>query len=166
MAWTIAPAPLDGAEAAAVLRAYFDDIVGRYLGRPATDEETDGALADWPTHGLAHPDGEFLIARESTGKPGGVTVLGCVGVRLLSPGTAELTRLWVRPDARGRGLGAGLLAAAEKAARSLGRVTAVRLDTRHDLVEARRLYARHGYVEIAPYHDDPYADHFFEKRLG
>jgi hypothetical protein len=41
-----------------------------------------------------------------------------------------------------------------------------RLDTRHDLVEARRLYATHGYVEIPPYSDNPYADHWFDKRLA
>ena len=49
MAWTIAPAPLDGAEAAAVLRAYFDDIVGRYLGAPRDgrgDRRRPGGLAD------------------------------------------------------------------------------------------------------------------------
>jgi hypothetical protein len=42
----------------------------------------------------------------------------------------------------------------------------VRLDTRHDLVEARRLYAKHGYLEIQPYSDNPYADHWFERQLG
>ncbi|HEV7899165.1 MAG TPA: hypothetical protein VGP31_15120 [Planosporangium sp.] len=40
------------------------------------------------------------------------------------------------------------------------------LETRHDLVEARNLYAKHGYVEIPPYFDDPYAEHWFEKRLA
>jgi hypothetical protein len=45
-------------------------------------------------------------------------------------------------------------------------VTTIRLDTRHDLIEARRLYARHGYAEIEPYSDAPYADHWFEKQLA
>ncbi|MGP8302167.1 hypothetical protein ACTPOK_30455 [Streptomyces inhibens] len=40
----------------------------------------------------------------------------------------------------------------------------IRLDTRLDLVEAIALYRRHGFVEIAPYHDDKYAEIFFEKR--
>lgn len=73
--------------------------------------------------------------------------------------------MWIRPGARRQGLGARLVSAAERAAAGLG-ATAVRLDTRSDLTEARRLYERHGYVEIPPYHDDLYAEHFFEKRLG
>jgi hypothetical protein len=44
-------------------------------------------------------------------------------------------------------------------------VRAIRLDTRTDLVEARTLYAKHGYAEIDAYHDGLYAEHFFEKWL-
>lgn len=175
MAWSICPAPVDGSEAAASLRAYLVDIVGRYHGRPATPAEVDEAVAAAADDRLRPPHGQFLIARDpgpgaapTAGQQAGGcregTVVGCAGVRLLSPKVAELKRVWVRPDARGRGLGAGLLAAAEEAAAGLG-ATTVRLDTRSDLTEARRLYARHGYVEIAPYHHDPYAEHFFEKRL-
>ncbi|WP_420877320.1 hypothetical protein [Streptomyces neyagawaensis] len=40
------------------------------------------------------------------------------------------------------------------------------LDTRADLVEARALYARLGYEESEPHNDDPYADHWFTKRLA
>jgi len=161
MSWLIAPAPVGGAEAAAVLRAYLVDIVARYHGRPATTAEVDQALADAPSDDLTPPHGAFLLAREGTGSG---AVLGCAGVRLMSPDVAELTRVWARPEARGRGLGSGLLQAAEQAALGLG-ATTMRLDTRHDLVEARRLYARHGYAETAPYHDGPYADHFFERHL-
>ncbi|MEH0973839.1 hypothetical protein V6U77_22190 [Micromonospora sp. CPCC 205546] len=45
-------------------------------------------------------------------------------------------------------------------------VDRIRLDTRGDLVEARALYARHGYREIPAYHDGPYAEHWFEKVLS
>jgi len=58
-----------------------------------------------------------------------------------------------------RGLGA-----ADGAAMELG-ASAIRLDTRHDLVEARAMYARYGYREIAAYNDSRYADHWFEKSL-
>jgi ribosomal protein S18 acetylase RimI-like enzyme len=66
--------------------------------------------------------------------------------------------------ARGQGGASQLLRAAEEAARGLG-AEVMRLDTRHDLVEARGLYAKHGYREIAPYDERRYADHWFEKRL-
>ena len=89
---------------------------------------------------------------------------GCVGLRWRPNRVAELTRLFVAPAFRGRGGGSTLLAAAERAATD-GGATAMRLDTRHDLVEARALYAKRGYREIPPYSHSPYADHWFEKRL-
>ncbi len=73
--------------------------------------------------------------------------------------------MFVDPVARGTGGGAALLAAAEEAAVSLG-ASAIRLDTRADLVEARALYARHGYREVPPFNDDRYAEHWFGKRLS
>jgi GNAT superfamily N-acetyltransferase len=81
-----------------------------------------------------------------------------------SPGLAELTRVFVRPALRGRGGAAVLLRALERAAVGFGLTTA-RLDTRKDLVEARRLYARHGYVEIPAFNSSPHADHWFGKSL-
>jgi GNAT superfamily N-acetyltransferase len=141
-------------EASGLLREYFVDVASRYYGRPATEAEVDAALAEDPTDDLAC----FLVGRHE-GVPS-----GCVGLRLMDPGVAELTRMFVHPRARRTGGGHALLAAAEDAARDL-RVAAIRLDTRDDLVEARALYAVHGYAEISAYNDGPYADHWFEKRL-
>ena len=42
----------------------------------------------------------------------------------------------------------------------------LRLDTNRTLLEARALYARNGYVEIPRYNENPYADYWYEKRLG
>ncbi|WP_433678021.1 GNAT family N-acetyltransferase [Nocardia sp. CA-119907] len=72
--------------------------------------------------------------------------------------------MFVRPDARGEGRAAELLGCAESAARELG-TRAIRLNTRKDLVEARALYTKHGYVEIPPYCNNPLADHWFEMTL-
>jgi ribosomal protein S18 acetylase RimI-like enzyme len=52
----------------------------------------------------------------------------------------------------------------EAAARGHG-LTRVRLDTRVELTEARRLYARHGYQPAAPFNDG-WADLWFEKGLA
>lgn len=41
----------------------------------------------------------------------------------------------------------------------------MRVDARSDLIEARALYARLGYREVAPFNDSPYAAHWFEKAL-
>ena len=158
--WHAAPLPVGHPDAVALLRAYYDDIVSRYLGRRAADAEIDAALAEEPSDDLTAPTGHFLVGRYG-GRPA-----GCVGVRLLDAGTAEPKRLFVRPEARGTGGGTRLLAAAERAARDVLGARVVRLDTRGDLIEARALYARHGYAEIPDYNGAKYAEHWFEKRLG
>ncbi|MEV5712082.1 GNAT family N-acetyltransferase [Actinoallomurus sp. NPDC052274] len=150
--WAIGPEPV---ETAGLLRTYFTDVASRYYGRPATEAEVDAAMAEDPSDDLAC----FLVGRYA-GVPS-----GCVGLRLVSPGIAELTRLYVIPAARRTGGGRALLAAAEEAALRLG-ARVMRLDTRRDLVEARALYAARGYQEIEPYNHGPYADHWFEKHLG
>ncbi len=149
--WAVAPDP---ARMPPLLREYFTDVASSYYGRPATEAEVDQALAEDPSDDLAC----FLVGRYD-GVPS-----GCVGFRMIGPGVAELSRMFVRPAARRTGGGHALLAAAEEAATGLGAHT-MRLDTRTDLVEARGLYAAHGYAEIAPYSAGLYADHWYEKRL-
>lgn len=46
------------------------------------------------------------------------------------------------------------------------RLTILRLDTRHDLVEARGLYARRGFREVEPFNAEPYAEHWLAKPLA
>jgi ribosomal protein S18 acetylase RimI-like enzyme len=145
-------------EARRILRAYFDDVASRFYGRPATDEEIATAMREDPSDDLTPPRGLLLVAREKG------NVLGCAGLRLLPGNVAEVTRVFVVPAARGQGIGSRLLDGLEEHARQ-HRVSALRLDTRRDLTEARRLYARHGYREVAPFSSGPYADHWFEKTL-
>src|SRR5690606_14512163 len=100
----------------------------------------------------------FLVARLD-GKP-----VGCGGVKKLEPGVGEIKRMWIAPEVRGIGLSRLLLTAIEEEARKLG-VATIRLDTNRTLAEARALYAKTGYREIARYNDNPYADHWFQKTL-
>ena len=39
------------------------------------------------------------------------------------------------------------------------------LETNRALTEAIELYRTSGYVEVAPFNEEPYAHHWFEKRL-
>ena len=41
-----------------------------------------------------------------------------------------------------------------------------RLETNKALPEAQQLYRSSGYVEVAPFNDERYAHHWFEKRLA
>lgn len=66
---------------------------------------------------------------------------------------------------REAGLGRRMRAAFEAEARALG-FAALRLETNRALAEAIRLYRSAGYAEVAPFSDEPYAHHWFEKRLA
>jgi GNAT superfamily N-acetyltransferase len=78
---------------------------------------------------------------------------------------AELKRMWVAPEVRGLGLGRRLLSELERLARTR-RVRTLRLETNRSLTEAIRLYRSAGYREVHAFNAEPYADHWFEKRLG
>ncbi|WP_327283235.1 GNAT family N-acetyltransferase [Streptomyces sp. NBC_01205] len=157
--WTVVAEHFATADATALRRAYYTEVASRYWKRPATEAEIDKGLRDDPADELVPPTGRFVVGRLDG------TPLACGGIRLLDPVTAELTRVYVDPRARGTGGGAALLTALEDEARALG-AERVRLDTRSDLVEARALYARHGYAEIPAYKTGPYAEHWFEKPLA
>jgi DNA-binding MarR family transcriptional regulator len=101
----------------------------------------------------------FLVARLG-GQPAGCGVL-----KALSSGAGEITRMWVDRPHRGLGIAKRLLAALEGQAIDHG-FTVVRLDTNRALDEAKSMYRGAGYVEIARYNENPYANHWFEKRIA
>jgi ribosomal protein S18 acetylase RimI-like enzyme len=73
--------------------------------------------------------------------------------------------MWVAESARGLGVGRRLLADLERRAAAEGART-LRLETNESLTEAIGLYRAAGYVEVEPFNDEPYAHHWFEKRLA
>jgi GNAT superfamily N-acetyltransferase len=162
-AWTVAPEPVGSFDAAALWRAYYTEVSDRWYllheGRRTDPDELEREIAAGAEGGLTPPGGLLLVARYG-GAPAGTA-----GVRLTAdPAVAELKRVFVLPELRGRGGAPLLVAAAEDAARALG-ATRLVLDTRGDLREARALYARLGYAETAPHNDEPYAEHWFAKDL-
>ncbi|BBC36807.1 Acetyltransferase [Streptomyces graminofaciens] len=161
-AWAVAPEPFHSPVAAALWRAYYTEVSDRWYllheGRITDPEELEREVAADTGEYLAPPGGVLLVARYG-GKP-----VGTAGVRLMDSATAELKRVFLLKEARGRGGAALLVTAAEDAARALGAGRIV-LDTRGDLVEARALYSRLGYEESEPYNDHAYAEHWFTKKL-
>jgi ribosomal protein S18 acetylase RimI-like enzyme len=140
------------------VRRFFSDIVGRYWGRPATDDEVAAALRDEPSDDLRGEGGFFVLVHD------GGEVVGCGGVRVVSSELGELTRIFIDPAARGRGLARSLLVELDDMARRAGLRT-LRLEVRDDLAEARALYAEAGYRPTDAFSDSPYADHFLAKTL-
>ncbi|MEU2158169.1 GNAT family N-acetyltransferase [Streptomyces sp. NPDC019396] len=165
--WSVHPERFDTADATALRRDYYDEVASRYWGRPATAAEVDEGLAGDGVERLAGPTGAFVLGRygEEAGQSAPAGEAGaCGGVLLLDADTAELTRVYIRPGLRGTGGGGLLLGALEDAARRLGARRMV-LNTRLDLVEARALYARHGYAEIPAYCQGPYMEVWYGKEL-
>lgn len=111
-----------------------------------------------PATELIPPRGAFLVAAVD-----GLAV-GCGAVTAISAEIASIKRMWIAEAMRGLGVGRRMLAALEDQAAQLG-FTTLRLETNRSLREAIRLYTTRGYREVAPFNDDPYADHWFEKQL-
>jgi GNAT superfamily N-acetyltransferase len=107
---------------------------------------------------FTEPAGVFLVVDD------GDSPVGCGGIRMLDAHRAEAKHLYLRDAVRGRGWGRMLLAELERRARELGATEAV-LDTNVALEAAGSLYRASGYVEVAPYNDNPNATLWFAKRL-
>src|SRR5881628_3166523 len=97
---------------------------------------------------FAPPDGRLLLASFDG------QVVGCAGLRRLSPEIAEMKRVYVRPAFRGRGLGKALVEAIVAAARLIGYRT-LRLETATFMKDAQALYQSLGFHLIEPYHEIP-----------
>jgi DNA-binding MarR family transcriptional regulator/GNAT superfamily N-acetyltransferase len=104
------------------------------------------------------PAGLFLLA-SLRGE-----AVGCGALKLHGDEPAELKRMWVAERARGLGVGRRVLEELERRAAEAG-ARAVRLETNKALKEAIGLYRSAGYSEVAAFNDEPYAHHWFEKRL-
>lgn len=107
----------------------------------------DEELATLPG-AYAPPQGRLLLARVRD------EAAGCIALRPLEPGTGEIKRLYVRPAFRGRGIAAMLAEEVLAAARAIG-YARLRLDTLAFMHAAAALYRKLGFVEIAPYYNNP-----------
>jgi GNAT superfamily N-acetyltransferase len=142
----------DDPEARAIVRA-MEDWVTEHFG-PTTPDRTSTVQPEE----MAPPDGAFVLVVDD-----GRVVAGG-GVRRLEECVGEIKRMFVIPEARGRGHARRLLEGIEAAAADLG-YERLRLDTAQSMTTAMGLYRRAGYRDIPDYNGNSYASFWGEKDL-
>lgn len=144
MALTITPDDLTGADVVALLEGHVEQL--RALSPPESTHALDLAA-------LRAPGVTVWTARE------GDALVGCVALTSVEELHGELKSMRTAPTATRRGVGTALLRHVLDHARATG-LTRLSLETGAEdfFAPARRLYARHGFVECAPfghYRPDP-----------
>ena len=143
----------DTAEDIETVRMLFREYES-WLGMDLCFQGFEQELADLPGK-YAEPDGRLFLASEDG------AALGCVALRKLENDVCEMKRLYLRPEARGRGLGNILIEKIIEAARSIG-YQKLRLDTHPPKMgKAVSLYESHGFRPIPPYYNNPHEDVLF-----
>ena len=150
---TIRPATLDDHD---LLRELWEEFEAGLDQEPYLRETWEEA---WDDVAVTVEEGVALIAEEDGRALGFVfCVLGDRGRR-----TAHVTDIYVRPEARGRGLGRALLAELVEPARAAG-LEHVSLEVLVRNSEARRLYERLGFAPVDTFMVAPLGA--FAERIG
>lgn len=98
----------------------------------------------------AEPDGRLYLATIDD------EAAGCIALRDLGGSICEMKRLYLRENARGKGLGNSLIEKLIAEARVIC-YRKMRLDTSPPkMVKAVKLYESHGFHQIPPYYDNPH----------
>jgi DNA-binding MarR family transcriptional regulator/N-acetylglutamate synthase-like GNAT family acetyltransferase len=143
----------DSADAAWCLEQYSRELAQRFEGGYDPNKTRTASPAE-----LTPPAGCFVVAYLD-GQP-----IGCGALKVGPDEIGEIKRLWVDSGVRGLGVGRRILQTLEENARLYG-AALLRLDTNRALTEAQALYRASGYREAAPFNDETYAHHWFEKTL-
>src|SRR4051794_13824849 len=123
-------------EAQALIARLNAELAAMYPEEGATHFRLDPAE-------VAAGRGGFFVARAEA-------PLGCGAIRRLDDDRAEVKRMFVVPEARGRGVGRAILEALVAEARTLGAARVV-LETGIRQAEALALYERTGFTRIPPW---------------
>ena len=129
-----------------------------WIGHDLAFQEIDEEIAMLPGE-YDSPGGALLVCEE------GHHLVGMIAMRPVDGSIAEMKRLFVRPEARGRGFGKELVTRLLDVARHLD-YEEIRLDTLPMMKGAQLLYESMGFDDIEPYYETPIAGtRFMAKKL-
>jgi putative acetyltransferase len=131
--WIIEEAAWDDPGGEALRQAQRDEIAALHGGDRNSEPGTAPSAVDISC---------YLIARDPKGN-----ALACGALRQLDGTSAEVKRMYVRPEMRGSGLSAAVLRALEAIARDRG-WTILKLETGRVMPAAIRFYTREGYEPV------------------
>lgn len=131
----------------ALLLDYYETVRPgiRTAGGPdiSAEEMTDATLADLP--GLLPPDNRLILGHTGQGR-----LVACAGLRRIRPDAVEMKRMFVRPEARGHGLGQRLLDMRLSEARAMG-CRAAYADTYQGNRSMLSIYESRGFNKVPRY---------------
>ncbi len=142
---------------------YLDDVKNlivtytKFLGRDLTFQNLDAELADLAKK-YCPPEGRVLCAKV------GEKIIGCVAYHKFDAERCEMKRLFVLEGYREFHAGSKLINAILIAAKNDG-YHEMLLDTITPLQSAIHLYKKFGFVETAPYYENPMADVIYMKKI-
>ena len=102
----------------------------------------------------ATPRGAMILAKDKK------KLIGCIGLRPFRNKIAEMKRMYVDEEYRGKGIGEKLLKSFLEKARQL-KYERIWLDTLPELKAANSLYKKYGFKEMDPYRYNPRSDAIF-----
>lgn len=125
-------------------------IFREYVASPSVSLDYQGHAAEFASlpGKYAAPDGGLLLAWQAG------AVVGCAAWRRVDTERCELKRVYVRPAARGTGLGRRLVERALMLAGAAG-YRRVCLDVLPEFTAARQLYAELGFTDDSPVSFNP-----------
>jgi putative acetyltransferase len=144
--------PSSIAAAQLLVRAHIAAIAGA-----DGTEAHERVIAELPKPSVP-PHGILWLAWEGT------EALGCLALHEIGPHTAELKRMYVRSEARGRGVARQLTVHAIAVATARGYLR-IRLGTLPDMHAAQQLYAGLGFKRVLPYRAVEFGETWFYERL-
>jgi putative acetyltransferase len=150
---TSGPESFDSADVQALVAAQQAEMLELYEGEADIGPAREASM-------FVEPDGVFLVVRD------GERAVACGGIARFDATRAELKRMYVLPEARGRGLGRRVLVELEAEARRLG-YRALVLETGDRQEAALGLYISAGFERIPCYppYDSRELSLCYEKRL-